>query len=149
MIYVANFNDRRIRNDIWDEKWAIVRSYKHPSTAFKQVAVLSPSFDLFLKYRNMAEKHVWCKETFEKDYIPVFLKEMHQPDAVHMLNQLYSMSKTKNIALVCFCKEEDLCHRSIIAGLLQGAGASVQTSSGKDYSEYWQMYNNPDVWQNV
>ena len=58
------------------------------------------------------------------------------------LNQLYVMSKTQNILLVCFCENEDLCHRSIIAGLLSGAGAEVQTSSGHNYDKYWDMYHN-------
>ena len=147
MIYVGKLNDYRILHEQWDEKWAIVRSYKHASTAFKQVTVLSPSTDLFYMYRDMVDKKTWEQATFKRDYVPNFLKQMHGPEEVAKLNELYNLSKTKKIALACFCSDEDMCHRSIIAGLLSGAGANVQTSSGNDYSKYWTMYNDPAHWQ--
>lgn len=149
MIYVGKLNDYRILHEQWDEKWAIVRSYKHASSAFKQVAILSPSTELFYMYRGMVNNGTWNKESFEQSYVPNFLKQMHGQNEVKMLNMLFNMSKTKKIALACFCDDEDKCHRSIIAGLLSGAGANVQTSSGNDYSKYWTMYNNPECWQNA
>ena len=144
MIYVGKLNDYRFLHEHWDEKWAIVRSYKHPYNSFKQVAVLSPSTKLFYMYRDMVSNGTWSQESFDKIYVPNFLKQMHGTEEVKMLNALYNMSKTKRIALACFCDDEDMCHRSIIAGLLSGAGADVQTSSGNDYSKYWTMYNCTD-----
>lgn len=44
------------------------------------------------------------------------------------------------MGLACFCGDETLCHRSIVAGLLQGAGADVRLASGADYSRYFEAF---------
>lgn len=143
MIYICRFDDQKLITQHWDIKYMIVRSYKSRRGGFKHLPVLSPSPDLFYEYRALHDAHVWDKDSFDEIYVPRFLNEMHGQDAVNMLNTIYAMSFTNSIALCCYCKDEDLCHRSIIAGLLQGAGAPVQTSSGRDYSKYWDMYNKP------
>lgn len=143
MIYTCRFDDPKLITDRWDVKYMIVRSYRSHRAGFKHLPVLSPSSDLFYEYRALYDAHAWNKDSFNKTYVPKFLKEMHEQNAMDMLNTIYAMSFTNNIALCCYCKDESLCHRSIIAGLLQGAGAPVQTSSGKDYSKYWDMYNMP------
>ena len=56
-----------------------------------------------------------------------------------LLNELFSTSK--HICLICFCPEEALCHRSIIGGMLQGAGLEVKGLS-RDYSYYFDWYKN-------
>ena len=96
----------------------------------------------FLTYRKLIKYCKWNKDSFDKYYVPKFLQQMQGREEKDALNQLYVMSKTQNILLVCFCENEDLCHRSIIAGLLSGAGAEVQTSSGHNYDKYWDMYHN-------
>jgi len=59
------------------------------------------------------------------------------------LNQLYLADKAgKKINLVCFCPTEDMCHRIIIAGLLQGSGCDVQLKSNIDYQKYYELYKN-------
>ena len=50
-------------------------------------------------------------------------------------------STTKRICLVCFCDEEGLCHRSIVGGMLQGAGLEVKGLM-RDYSYYYDWYKN-------
>lgn len=130
----TNYND-------FDEVWAIVRSMKSPSKHIKQVPELSPSLNLFFKHRTLVRENKWNKQAFDEIYAPQFLKEMHEKSATNLLNKLYQLDKNgKKICLVCFCPDETLCHRSIIAGLLQGVGCNINIESGKDCSKYHELY---------
>lgn len=140
MILVKNIRD--IEVGLCDETWAIVRSMKQKSQHIKQVVDLSPSWDLFKKYRDMSEKGEWGKEEFENIFVPQFLNELDtNVEAKNLLNYLYRADRDKKIiGLVCYCNDESTCHRSIIAGLLHGVGCSVKTEKGTDYSRYYDMF---------
>ena len=139
---IAIKNIREVRNDgEFDQIWAIVRSMKSKSAFIRQVEELSPSLELFLEYQRLKKAGQWNRAAFETICVPRFLKEMHGPRAVDALNMLYQLSrKDKKIALCCFCPDEALCHRSIVAGLLQGVGADVRLDSGADYSRYFEAW---------
>lgn len=122
---------------LYDEVWAIVRSLKYTNPNIKHVPELSPSWGLFKKYLNLRNKGQWNEETFRTVYVPQFLKEMRAPQCQKLLNKLANTKK--NICLVCFCPEEELCHRSIIGGMLQGAGVEVNGLE-KDYGHYYSWY---------
>lgn len=145
MIVITNI--RNINNDNYDEIWAIVRSLKHNNGAIKQVTSLSPSTELFYKYLSLKNNGNWDKNAFDTIYVPQFIREIRkQPDAIEKLGYLYQQDKmNKKICLVCFCTDETLCHRSIIAGLLQGVGANVITETQNDYSKYFEMFKKEDV----
>ena len=141
MIDIKRISD--VKYDNYDEVWAIVRSLKTKSSKLKQVTALSPSLDLFFKYRNLVKSNNWSKKSFDEIYVPQFLKELKSGNekGFEFLNELYRLDKAgKKICLVCFCTEESMCHRSIVAGLLQGAGCNVRTEKGTDYSKYYAMY---------
>lgn len=140
MIHVTNI--RTVDTALYDETWAIVRSLKNPSARYKQVPELSPSMELFSLYREMVKQLQWGPDAFKDIYVPRFLKEIQDSEEAHdALNKLVVEDRAgRNIALVCFCTSERLCHRSIIAGLLQGVGCNVQTDTGADYSRYYRMY---------
>ena len=88
------------------------------------------------------KENQWNKQTFDTVYVPQFLKEMHEEQAINILNKLYQIDKNSGkICLVCFCPDETMCHRSIIAGLLQGVGCNVQTETNNNYTKYYRMYN--------
>lgn len=143
MIAVKRIAD--VNYDDYDEIWAIVRSLKNPNEHIKQVADLSPSWDLFKKYRALKEQENWNEITFHDIYVPQFLHEMHGPNQVRLLNELYNIDKTgDSICLTCFCPDEELCHRSIIAGLLQGVGCNV-TGVHADYSHYFEQWNSDEI----
>lgn len=135
---------RNIKDDTYDEVWAIVRSMKTPSNTIKQVTALAPSEKLFYQYLTLKKNNEWNKHTFATVYVPQFMKEMFNKESGNMLNYLYRQDQEgKKICLVCFCPNEKLCHRSIIAGLLQGAGCSVITDNPKtDYSDYYRLWFN-------
>lgn len=118
-----------------DEVWAIVRSLKYPGR-LKQVAELSPSWDLFKKYLALREDGRWNEESFKNVYVPVFLKEMQNAAARKKMAELTALDRQgKRICLACFCPDETMCHRSIIAGILQHSGIQVHGIHA-DYSHY-------------
>lgn len=123
----------------YDEVWAIVRSLKYANPHIRHVPELSPSWGLFKLYLRLRDEGRWNEETFRTLYVPQFLKEMRGKEQQQLLNELFSTKK--NICLVCFCSEENLCHRSIVGGMLQGAGLEVKGLL-QDYSYYFEWYKN-------
>ena len=123
----------------YDEVWAVVRSLKNPGR-MGHVPALSPSWELFRKYLRLRDTGQWNEASFQEIYVPVFLKEMQFESARRKLNELVWLDRNgKRICLVCFCPDETLCHRSILAGMLQHVGTSVQGVTG-DYSRYGLAY---------
>lgn len=117
------------------EVWAIVRSLKYPGK-MRHVPELSPSWSLFKQYLTLRDKGKWDNDKFKNIYVPVFLQEMQTATARRKIAELIELDKQgKRICLACFCTKEDECHRSIIAGILQYAGVSVQ-GVDNDYSFY-------------
>ena len=143
MIKIVNLkNMRRLAKDGTDTCIAIVRSMRNPIAGVTQLDVLSPSRQLFYWYLDQSRAGCWNRDAFENGYLPRFLKEIRtNPAAGRALKSIWSRSRAgENIALGCFCADETTCHRSIIAGLLSGSGADVRTETGRDYSEYWKIY---------
>lgn len=141
MITIKNI--RNVKYEEYDEVWAIVQSMKNPSPKIKQVKALAPTKSLFFAYRNMANSGTWNQKAFDEIYVPQFLHDLitNKAETYKMLNQLYNLDKAeKKICLVCFCSNETMCHRSIIAGLLQGVGCNVITETGNDYKKYYDRY---------
>lgn len=111
----------------------------------KIVSELSPSQDLFRWYLTQRDKGNWNSNTFITDYVPVFLGQiLNDQDAKDRLNQLWELDKqNKTILLICSCQEEQMCHRSILAGLLYGCGCNVSSAFGTNisrYHVYYEMY---------
>lgn len=141
MIRVSSISNLRKIEDYqhqFDEVWAIVRSLSRPIPGVKQVAVPSPSVDLFHKYLAKKNAKEWGEKAFREMYVPQFISEMRESaEAMSKLAELFDADKNgKKILLLCFCGDESLCHRSIIAGFLQGAGCNVVLDSNNDYSKY-------------
>ncbi|WP_099203906.1 DUF488 family protein, N3 subclade [Scatolibacter rhodanostii] len=136
---------RNCKTEEYDEVWAIVRSLKSKSNKIRQVKELSPTSDLFFKYLKWKKDGVWNETKFKEEYVPQFLQNLKygQEKGYEKLNELYQKDKDgKKIALLCFCTDEKMCHRSIIAGLLQGVNCSIQTETQNDYSFYFEKYKN-------
>lgn len=125
-----------------DFKYAIMRSYKYPAIGVSQLAELSPSSKLYSDYLSWKSAGLWSYDYFMTKYAPRFLLQIgHDTIAKDRLNKLYKWSKEgANIALGCACTSESMCHRSIVGGLLSGAGAEVITETGQSYVEFYEMY---------
>ena len=141
MIFIGRFNE--VHRNEYDRTYAIVRNMKNPSDWIEQLQVLSPSKELFFRYLDLKKAGKWNADAFKNIYVPQFIAEMKSLAAREALKKLCEDDKAgKNVALVCFCPDETLCHRSIIAGMLQGVGADVRLASNMDYSHYYAMYKN-------
>lgn len=112
--------------DDYDEVWIICRSIKKLSNRFydrngkllpnvKHVPELSPSTDLFFKYCELKKRGLWCQKQFDDNYTPIFIEQIeNDAEAKKLLANLNELGKQKRIALVCFCKNENMCHRVIL-----------------------------------
>lgn len=130
----------------FDEIWAIVRYPKKLSHAFgkklKCIYDLAPTSDLFSICQELKKDDDWHKGTFKDIYVPRFLKDLARNDQARtLLADLCREDKRgKRIALICYCSDERMCHRSIISGLLQGTGIEIDNSLHEDYSRYYKQY---------
>lgn len=136
MLHLGRISD--ISRD-YDENWLIVRSVKQVPRNAVQVSALSPSTSLFYKYLDAKKAGRFDGAWFQSVYVPTFLREViANQDARSLLNRLYAESRRKSILLACFCPNEALCHRSIVAGLLLGAGADIDCDPS--YRKYFDLY---------
>ena len=134
-IYIANA-DMVDKVGIYDEVWLIVLNPVRIKSGMIHVPELAPSRELYSKYMRLKGAKRWNTDTFQKIYVPQFLNEITK-EGYDKLTELYRRDKAgEKICLVCYCVQESLCHRSIIAGMLQGVGCNVKTSIGSDYSYY-------------
>lgn len=132
---------RKLDYKKYDQVWAVVRSMSYQNPHIAQMSILSPPPALFHKYLEWRDLGMWNHETFLNKYVPEFLQYIHDnKDANQMLGTLSRMSEKLHICLTCFCPDETLCHRSILAGLLQGLGCKVETETGNDYTAYFKYY---------
>ena len=128
MIRLCSTSNININN--FDEIWVVCRSISKLASRLKDnpktihVPELSPEPELFYAYVR------WSEELFQTNYVPEFIREIqNNKDAIKRLDELCEKSKTKNIALVCFCSDEKMCHRSILAGILSNKGANIVCNS--------------------
>lgn len=137
MIYIDQIPNIYISD--YDEVWWIVRSPDSPPKEEKLVRSLVPSKELFLRYRKAFHAGQFGPEFFQKEYIPQFISELSKnEDAKVDLDYLCREGSRRNIVLGCYCENEALCHRSIIAGILLGLGVEIDTST--EYRKYYEMF---------
>lgn len=122
MITITNI--RSAKPTDFDEIWAIVRSLKNRSEHMIQVSELSPSWNLFKTYLSLREQGKWNEQSFAEIYRPQFEEQIaNDPIAQAKIAELISKHNAgKSIALVCFCSDVTLCHRSIISEILTARG---------------------------
>ena len=70
--------------------------------------------------------------------VPVIAELAKNKEAEADLNYLCRESSRKNIVLGCYCEDEELCHRSIIAGILLGMEAQIKAE--QEYLKYYELY---------
>ncbi|MBW8771174.1 MAG: DUF488 family protein [Gemmatimonadetes bacterium] len=63
-------------------------------------------------------------------YDRIYRREMATPAARHLIELLATMSRTTDFSVGCYCADPTHCHRSILAELLEGAGAEVAEMRG-------------------
>lgn len=127
----------------FDEVWVVCYAVSELESLFtsyhnvRHVPELAPSPELFKEYRRLVHSGKWDKHSFHEIYVPRFLNDIEASNtSMKKLRELVSLSSEKNIKLVCFCPDdlEQICHRSIVAGLLINMGASIECDEA--YSIY-------------
>ena len=75
---------------------------------------LAPKYDFFMKW----------KENHDNDYyIKCFNEQVLSELNPHqVLDELYNLSKDKDIALICYEKPDDFCHRHLVADWFNANG---------------------------
>jgi uncharacterized protein YeaO (DUF488 family) len=58
-------------------------------------------------------------------FVRKYRAEMRRPPAARLLALLAAMSKTAPLSVGCYCGDADRCHRSVLADLLEEAGAEM------------------------
>lgn len=131
MIYLRSIS--KVKYEEFDEIWLIVRSLgkaahmlNHPNV--RHMPDLSPTKELFYAYLNWKKQGCWNKSCFEQNYVPQFLRESQaNPYFIQNMVELQELDKAgKKIALVCFCGDEETCHRSIVGALCAINNISVE-----------------------
>jgi len=80
---------------------------------------LSPSAELIKDAKAADNERSWS--VFKKR----FRAEMSRPDASKELDLLAALSHHANMALGCYCENEERCHRSVLRELLIERGAKL------------------------
>lgn len=121
MIYFDTIRNIDKYVGVCSECWIIVRSLKNPINVSgikcQQVKELSPSWDLFTEYMRLKESEEWNLDSFNRIYRPRFMSEMKVLMAQSYLKKLRDTKD--NVLCVCFCQDEDCCHRSLIKEILK------------------------------
>lgn len=78
------------------------------------------------------ELYSWVQEHKHEDnwfehYKEVFLEDMKtRAGLINALNDIENKAKTRDVLLVCFCSDVNLCHRGIIADEMIRRGIKVE-----------------------
>lgn len=125
-----------------DEGYSIVRNQGNKKYLMNLME-LAPSEALFKFYCEKKKKFLWNQKVFEEEYVPRYINELILNDkAMETITKLINSKKV--VFLGCFCENENTCHRSILAGIFKGLGASVKsiTADINEYNKYYIMYKN-------
>lgn len=80
---------------------------------------LAPSEALVKEALHAEDERAW--KAFERKY----RAEMKKPEAAHLLDMLAALSHGTNVAVGCYCENQERCHRSILKQLLAERGAGL------------------------
>jgi len=58
-------------------------------------------------------------------FVRVYLREMREPPARHLIAALAALSRTAEFSIGCYCADETMCHRSLLRDLLADAGGVI------------------------
>ncbi len=81
--------------------------------------LLAPSAELMKQGQAVETEAQW--QAFAKAY----RREMAEPAAAQSIALLATLSTHCSFAVGCYCEHEARCHRSLLRGLLEEAGAQV------------------------
>lgn len=127
----------------YDDIWVVMLySPKDRPANFHHVRALAPSQALYNNFRIMKDMGEWNLHNFQTLYVPPYMSEITSNS--YSKSQLESLIQLacegRNIAIVCTCYYEELCHRSVLGGIVQATCPSIQVNCERDYSHYWREH---------
>lgn len=129
LLDVTNMNNAEIVDIKY--KLFIVRSCKNPlyyrNKGWYITPTLSPSIQLFKKYLNLRKDNDWNISTFNSIYVSDFKKQMTIDLPMRKdLNAVLALLKAgHNVAFMCYCQEDIMCHRYILGDAYRIRGIEV------------------------
>ena len=66
----------------------------------------------------------WTEARWRR-YVRIYLREMREPQARHLIAALAALSRQADFSIGCYCEDETMCHRSLLRDLLADAGAAI------------------------
>ena len=112
MIYTTYFaNIRKLTNEITPIAICAKPPIGYSGIVYKSLA---PKYDTLMRYKDTKD---------EKSYVSEYKSTvLNQLDVHSVVDELYALSKTKDIALVCYEKPSDFCHRHLVCDWLNENG---------------------------
>ena len=87
---------------------------------------LSPPKELLLHCKQLEKEGKWSIDVFNSYYTPNFLSSLKNENAVNALKQIMSkLDEGKDVIFVCYCKNPSMCHRSLVAKIIERFGYNV------------------------
>jgi uncharacterized protein YeaO (DUF488 family) len=80
---------------------------------------LSPTPELMVQGKSAASDADWIA------FVRRFRHQMSEPQPSRLLDLLAALSEGSSFSVGCYCRTEDLCHRSVLRALLAERGARV------------------------
>lgn len=85
-----------------------------------------PSKSLLFEIKNLEKRNEWNSLSFKNLYLPKYLKDIKEKKALNEFLLMKEMlDKGEDVYYACYCKEERLCHRSIVKQIFKQRGYSV------------------------
>lgn len=109
-------------------------------------AVLLPGKDLIetAAYLKADGDVDGMSQFFDETVVPQYLDQLRTGAGRALLNGIYKDVKAgRTVAIGCYCADEAVCVRSVLAGLFQGVGLEVKGVDG-DYAGYFDMFKTPE-----
>lgn len=118
---------------IYTTCFANLRNLPHNITPIS-ICAKAPSWYNGLEYKNLAPSYdiliEWKSDPNEERYIRRFndeiLSKLNQDEVINDLGFLCEFNQSKHIALVCYEKSDDFCHRHLVSEWLRNNDYNVE-----------------------
>ena len=87
-----------------------------------------PPAKLLFAAKDLEKKGLWNREAFLNMYLPQYLSYSKSPESVLEFREIKKyLDDDKNVFYACYCRDEHLCHRSIVKRFFELKGYDVQS----------------------
>lgn len=97
----------------------------HPSFSTNKYKELCPPWYVLKAYKENGDK-----EQYVKDYQRLVLSHLNPHEVVKKLQIISGYNESNDVALVCYEKSSDFCHRHLVSEWLRAAGYEVEEWTG-------------------